>query len=115
MRIITLPHFAMERDEDGTANAEFQRLVTYAMRWWPEGLNMSDIDFAKGAAAIRSLAQGDTISYDRMQLAVGYVIDSIAFYESNPWEGSEPYEGRNAAAIADLRALLDVVNVEVLA
>ena len=111
MMIVAVPHYAIPRndaDEDERLDERFGTLVGKAMRWWPEHLNMDELDFAKGASALRSLAQGDAISEGRLQLAIGYLIDSIAFYNQSEWE---PWAGRNVMAAEELQAVLDQINI----
>jgi len=111
MMIVAVPYYAIPRndaDEDERQDEQFSYLVGKAMRWWPEHLNMDELDFAKGASALRSLAQGDAISECRLQLAIGYLIDAIAFYNQSEWE---PWAGRNTMARDELQAVLEEINI----
>jgi len=108
MMIVAVPHYAIPQDTEDGSEEQFRHLIGKAMRWWPEHLNMEELDFAKGASALRSLAQGEALSERRLQLAIGYLIDSIAFYNQSEWE---PWAGRNVMAAEELQAVLDEINI----
>ena len=120
MMIEPVTHWHIPRVEDeNTGNLyrseEFSRLVTHALRWWPEPWTnqQEEDDLGKGRSALRSLEQGQPISSRQLGLAIEFLRRSAEWYEAGPWDGVEPFEGRNAEAASDLRALLAEVDVEV--
>jgi|KBSMisStandDraft_5_1062788.scaffolds.fasta_scaffold09310_7 hypothetical protein len=113
MMLTTVTYYIVERDEDERHNHWFDAIVTKALAWWPEPYAVAPEVFERGKSALRTLAQGDAVSPERMACAIAYVRDSIAFYENNPWGGLEPFEGRNQLAIVDLNALLAEIDVTV--
>ena len=113
MIISTVTYYVIERDEEDRFNRRFDRLVNKAFSWWPEAWSMHLEDWNRGRSAIRTLAQGDAISPERMAYAIAFIRDCIAFYENEPWGGVEPYEGRNKLAADDFRNVLDEIDVTV--
>jgi hypothetical protein len=113
MMISTTPYYLVPRDEDDRYCRDFDRLVNKAFAWWPEPYALHVEDWNRGRSAIRTLAQGDAISPERMALAIAMLRDSIDFYENEPWGGVEPFKGRNEIAADDLRSLLVEIDVTV--
>lgn len=113
MMVSTVTYYVVERDEDDRFNREFDWLVNKAFAWWPEPYSLHIEEWDRGRSAIRTLAQGDALSPERMAYAIAFLRDSIAFYENEPWGGVEPFEGRNKLAADDLRNVLVEIDVTV--
>lgn len=114
--LTTVPYYRIERDEDGSPSKLFDRAFTMALRWLPDidipdemvsaaSKKKGEAPVHAGAVALHLLRDGNDISQRQLNAALAYLIGAIAFYESNPWDGFEPYPGRNAEAARDLHEL----------
>lgn len=93
--------YSLARDDEGRVN-KFQRdLIAKAARWYPDDRAASD----QHVAWLLHLREGDTITQARLDKIIGYCHRSRAYYLSEP----EPVEGRNAEAVDDFEALLDLL------
>jgi hypothetical protein len=116
--IVPVTYYQIPRDEDGTPSREFDHLFQRIVGWWPEIEIPEDMvsksSQRKGEAprhmgdiALGLLRDGNDISQRQLDAALDYLVRVIFFYENSPWEGTEPYPGRNEQAARDHQALLD--------
>jgi len=114
-----ITYYRIAHDEDGPTHRSsiVQRPFTNALRWMPDtpipedrisatSRKRGEAPVDAGAVALHALSNGNEISQRQFDNALAYLRDAIAFYESDPWDGHEPYEGRNEEAATDLRELL---------
>ncbi|MET0441321.1 MAG: hypothetical protein ABW071_04985 [Casimicrobiaceae bacterium] len=123
MMLTVVPYYRIPRDEDGRPSRLFDRAFELALRW------QGDIDIPAemisnaskrkgeapvhaGAVALHNLRDANDISQRQLDAAFAYLQAMIAFYEGDPWEGFEPYQGRNKEAATNLRDLLDELRDE---
>ena len=108
--ITAITHYVIPRDEDGRKSADFERLYEYGMRWhWAEEINTDIEEMHRGLRGLNALRTASAISDAQLRCVLAFLGAGIDFYESSPWGGLEPYEGRNADAVKDIRALLAAV------
>jgi len=107
--LITTTYYSVPREEDGRPNADFKRLWEYAMCWHPEIEEPSDRP--SGLSALHQLRDGNAVPSEKLAAAHAYLVAAIDFYLSNPWGGSQPYEGRNEQAAQDFQNLLEELTV----
>jgi hypothetical protein len=123
MLLTTVPYYRIPRDEDGRPSRNFDRLFEMALRWHGDIEIPDDMISASskrkgeepvhaGAVALHNLRDANDISQRQLNAAFAYLRDMIAFFEGNPWEGFEPYPGRNKEAATDLRELLAALSDE---
>jgi hypothetical protein len=121
--LTTVPYYRIPRDEDGKPSRLFDRTYEMALRWHAEidipdemvsaaSKKKGEAPVHAGEVALNLLRDANDISQRQLDAAFAYLHAAIAFYESDPWEGFEPYPGRNAEAAANLRDLLDELSGE---
>jgi hypothetical protein len=117
MILETVPYYRIPRDDDGRPSRLFDRLFEMALRWHAEieipadmvssaSKKRGDPPQHMGEVALHNLRDGNDVSQRQLDAALAYLRAAEAFYESNPWEGIEPYPGRNQEAADDFQELL---------
>lgn len=116
--LTTVPYYRIPRDEDGHPSRLFDHAFTMALRWHAEidipdelvsstSKKRGEPPVHAGEVALKLLRDANDISQRQLDAAVDYLAAAINFYTSDPWEGFEPYPGRNHEAATDLINLLN--------